>query len=123
MKKKLLTALMAAVMTAVCAFGFTACGGDNGNTGNGGNIGGGDNNTGDNDRNTDIGNYKDFKKFNKEFAIEGLDDGAVPQGITAYYSNYKAIDETGKEVTRSQQYFLISAYMYDGSPSRIYVTG
>ena len=67
--------------------------------------------------------YKDFKKFNKEFAIQGLDEGAIPQGITAYYANYSVVDENGKSITKTQQYFLVSAYMNDGSPSRIYVTG
>ena len=67
--------------------------------------------------------YKDFKKFNKEFAIEGLDEGAIPQGITSYYAAYSTIDENGSTVSRAQQYFLVSAYMNDGSPSRIYVTG
>ena len=67
--------------------------------------------------------YKDFKKFSKEFAIEGLDDGAVPQGMTAYPSNYVYdVDETGKEKVKPQQYFLVSSYMSDGSASRIYVT-
>lgn len=67
--------------------------------------------------------YKDFKKFSKEFAIEGLDDGAVPQGMTAYPSNYVYdVDETGKEKVKLQQYFLVSSYMSDGSASRIYVT-
>ena len=70
--------------------------------------------------------YKDFKKFNKEFAIEGLNDGAIPQGITAYYANYSDyddLDSNGKPKNKQQQYFLVSAYMNDGSPSRIYVTG
>ena len=70
--------------------------------------------------------YKDFKKFNKEFAIEGLKDGAIPQGITSYtakYSDYDDLDSSGKPKSKSQQYFLVSAYMNDGSPSRIYVTG
>ena len=68
--------------------------------------------------------YRDFKKFEQEFAIEGLDDGAIPQGITAFSANYNAgNDDNGKPITKSQQYFLVSAYMNDGSPSRIYVTG
>ena len=68
--------------------------------------------------------YPGFKKFTKEFAIEGLDDGAIPQGLTAYYGQYKAgTDENGKDINKYQQYFLTSAYMKDGSPSRIYVTG
>ena len=68
--------------------------------------------------------YKDFNKFRKEFAIEGLEDGAVPQGITTFYANYTdGEDANGKPVTKSQQYFLVSAYMNDNSPSRVYVTG
>ena len=68
--------------------------------------------------------YKDFKSFDKEFAIEGLDDGAIPQGITAYHAEYTdGYDANGKPQTKRQQYFLVSAYMKDGSPSRIYVTG
>ena len=68
--------------------------------------------------------YPDFKKFRQEFAIEGLDDGAIPQGITSYYGTYQdSVDENGKPVNKNQQYFLTSAYMKDGSPSRIYVTG
>ncbi len=66
--------------------------------------------------------YPDFKKFRKEFAIEGLDDGAIPQGLGAYYSQYEITDEDGKTKYAYQQYFLMSAYMKDGSPSRIYVT-
>ena len=68
--------------------------------------------------------YPDFEKFRQEFAIEGLDEGAVPQGIATYYGNYTdGEDENGKPITKQQQYFLTSAYMNDGSPSRIYVTG
>ena len=68
--------------------------------------------------------YDDFKKFRKEFEIEGLEDGAVPQGITAYPANYTdGVDDNGKPITKQQQYFLTSAYMKDGSPSRIYVLG
>lgn len=68
--------------------------------------------------------YKDFEKFNKEFAIAGLDEGAIPQGLGSYDSDYIAgEDENGKPVKKTQQYFLQSAYMKDGSPSRIYVTG
>ena len=64
-------------------------------------------------------NYKDTDMLKREFAIENLDDGAVPQGITAYYSDYT----DGENIAVKQQYFLISAYMDDGSASRIYVTG
>ena len=69
--------------------------------------------------------YRDFKDFREEFAIEGLDDGAIPQGITCYHASYTAgIDpDTQKPITKDQQYFLVSAYMHDGSASRIYVTG
>lgn len=67
--------------------------------------------------------YPDFEKFEQGFAIEGLDDGAVPQGITAFYATYDTTDENGAPKKDTQQYFLISAYMNDGSPSRIYVTG
>ena len=68
--------------------------------------------------------YPDFKKFRKEFAIEGLDDGAIPQGLTSYYGTYQdGVDDNGKPLNKYQQYFLTSAYMKDGSPSRIYVTG
>ena len=66
--------------------------------------------------------YPDFEKFRKEFAIEGLDDGAVPQGLGAYYAQYEVTDADGKTSNAYQQYFLMSAYMKDGSPSRIYVT-
>ena len=68
--------------------------------------------------------YPDFKKFRKEFAIEGLDDGAIPQGLTSYYGTYQdGVDGNGKPINKYQHYFLTSAYMKDGSPSRIYVTG
>lgn len=68
--------------------------------------------------------YKDFDSFNKEFAIQGLDEGAIPQGITSYQSSYTdGVDSSGKPINKTQQYFLVSAYMNDGSPSRIYVTG
>lgn len=67
-------------------------------------------------------NYKDFKEFEQEFAIEGLKDGAVPQGMTTYYTDYTSVDESGNSTKKRQQYFLVSAYMNDGSPSRIYVT-
>ena len=69
-------------------------------------------------------NYPDFDKFREEFAIEGLEDGAVPQGLATYYGNYiDGVDANDKPITKQQQYFLTSAYMKDGSPSRIYVTG
>lgn len=49
--------------------------------------------------------YNDFyKKSQKEFAIAGLNDGFIPQGL-CYTSNT----------------FLTSGYMKDGSASRIYV--
>ena len=70
--------------------------------------------------------YKDFKEFEKEIAIEGLSDGAIPQGIAVYHANYTDnddLDAKGNPKTKEQQYFLVSAYMNDGSPSRIYVTG
>jgi hypothetical protein len=63
--------------------------------------------------------YKDFETFKQSVAIPGLDDGAVPQGLGNYTTSYEKEDGT-KE---NQQYFFISAYMVDGSPSRIYVTG
>ncbi len=53
--------------------------------------------------------------FRKEFSIEGLDDDAVPQGMGNCY--VKLGDKA------AEQYFFISAYMADGSASRIYVTG
>ena len=37
--------------------------------------------------------------------------------------SYNLKDENGNTVSKEQQYFFISAYMTDGSPSRIYVTG
>ena len=68
--------------------------------------------------------YPDFKKFRQEFAIEGLDDGATPQGITAFYGTYQdGVDDNGRPINKYQQYFLTSAYRKDGSPSRIYVSG
>ena len=66
--------------------------------------------------------YPDFEKFRKEFKIEGLDEGAVPQGLGAYYAQYEVTDADGKTSTATQQYYLMSAYMKNGSPSRIYVT-
>lgn len=98
--KKLFITLFTVIVSLICFLGLYACEEENTNT------------------NKDIDSYDDFNKFRKEFAIEGLDDDAVPQGIAAYYSTY-----TDGEETKSQQYFLTSAYMIDGSPSRIYVTG
>lgn len=55
--------------------------------------------------------YPDLRKnFRKEFSIPGLNEGAVPQGMGVYQAD-------------DQSYFLITAYMTDKSPSRIYVTG
>ncbi len=67
--------------------------------------------------------YESFdKNFSKEFAIPGLKDGAVPQGMgNCELSNVK--DKDGNVISAKQQYFFITAYMVDGSPSRIYVTG
>lgn len=71
-------------------------------------------------------NFEGFGDFRSEFAIPGLSDGAVPQGITTYRTTYtvKTTDENGeeKEEQKSQDYFFISAYM-DNRPSRIYVLG
>ncbi len=67
--------------------------------------------------------YRDFKGFRREFEIPGLEDGAVPQGMGAYTSVYEIPGDDGKPKTATQQYFFISAYMADGSPSRIYVVG
>lgn len=52
------------------------------------------------------GSTGELKKAKKEFDIPGLDSGFVPQGIT-YLSCYKK--------------FLLSGYMQDHSPSRVYV--
>lgn len=62
--------------------------------------------------------YPDFEAFRKEFEIPGLHEGAVPQGMGNCLQEYET--EDGKKQT--QQYFFISAYMTDKSPSRIYVT-
>ncbi len=68
--------------------------------------------------------YNDFRRFKQEFAIEGLDDGAVPQGLGSFYAKYQYdTDDKGNPLTKEQHYFLTSAYMTDGSPSRIYVNG
>ena len=70
------------------------------------------------------GDYKDFESFREEFEIPGLGDGAVPQGMgtcpAEYYVYNEEVDKTEAKI---QQYYFISAYMSDGSPSRIYVTG
>lgn len=70
--------------------------------------------------------YNDFDDFRSEVAIPGLKDGACPQGITVYKTNYKTTetDEKGeeKEVTKTQNYFFITAYFKDKA-SRIYVVG
>lgn len=51
--------------------------------------------------------YPDFeRRFSKEVAIPGLDDGFMPQGI----ENYDGVT-------------YVSGYMADGSPSRIYAVG
>ncbi|MDE6868225.1 MAG: hypothetical protein K2J83_03675 [Clostridia bacterium] len=68
--------------------------------------------------------YESFaKSFSKEFAIPGLDEGAVPQGMGNCEFAYDLKDEDGVIISKKQQYFFISAYMVDKSPSRIYVTG
>lgn len=61
------------------------------------------------DRYADLDN-----NFRKEFSIAGLNDGAVPQGMGTCSVK---VDNT------AEQYFFTSAYMSDGSASRIYVTG
>lgn len=71
--------------------------------------------------------YPDFKSFEQSVEIPGLADGAVPQGMGSCKANYYITtkDENGndKTTTKVQSYFFVSAYMADGSPSRIYVTG
>ncbi len=63
--------------------------------------------------------YKDFDDFRKEIQIEGLADGACPQGIT----NVKAEIKDGTQTKYAlQNFFFISAY-FKNKPSRIYVTG
>ena len=53
--------------------------------------------------------YPDFEdNFRQEFAIPGLDDGFIPQGMGSYEDD-------------GDTYFFISGYMNDGSYSRIYV--
>ncbi|MCD8286371.1 MAG: hypothetical protein LUD50_04010 [Clostridia bacterium] len=53
--------------------------------------------------------YKDLDYFNTEFAIPGLADGVVPQGLGSYTA------EDGSAT------FFMCCYMVDGSASRIYV--
>ncbi len=53
--------------------------------------------------------YKDLDSFKTEFAIPGLEDGVVPQGLGSY------TDEDGHAT------FFMCCYMVDGSASRIYV--
>lgn len=66
--------------------------------------------------------YPDFDDFREEVAIPGLDDDAVPQGVTTYEADYTAADANGQAVTRKQTYYFISAHLKSGA-SRIYVTG
>lgn len=63
--------------------------------------------------------YSDFSGFTKGIEIPGLKEGAVPQGMGNWTYSYT----DGDGASRTQQYFFISAYMTDGSPSRVYVTG
>lgn len=71
--------------------------------------------------------YTDFEGFREEFEIPGLDDGAVPQGLAACQAKYTVPDNSsdaeGAVKTVLQRYYFISAYMKDGSPSRLYVVG
>lgn len=92
--------------------------------------------------------YPDFdREAKKEFKIPGLDDGAIPQGMSSCEANYTVTeikqqtekdengnpkkDDQGNDIikdvevttTKKQPYFFISANMSDGSPSRIYVVG
>ncbi len=65
--------------------------------------------------------YKDMNDFVKSVPVQGLADGAVPQGL-CNYTTY-VYDENGeKQSDRLQEYYFVSAYMKKG-PSRIYVTG
>jgi len=70
--------------------------------------------------------FDGFNDFRSEIAIPGLKDGACPQGITTYKANYTetVAGENGeeKEVTKTQNYFFITAYLKN-QPSRIYVVG
>ncbi len=67
--------------------------------------------------------YPDFKEFRKEFEIPGLDEGAVPQGMGTTNVKYEVKQEDGTSKSENRQFFFVSAYMTDGSPSRIYVIG
>ncbi|MDE5722267.1 MAG: hypothetical protein K2I30_05990 [Clostridia bacterium] len=68
--------------------------------------------------------YKDFDdNFTKEFKIAGLKDGAVPQGLGNCSYEYEVTGADGEKTKKYQQYFFMTAYMVDGSASRIYVTG
>lgn len=69
--------------------------------------------------------YKSFdSSFREEFEIPGLADGAVPQGMATCPAEYYVFNESVNNIeAKSQKYFFISAYMVDGSPSRIYVVG
>lgn len=71
--------------------------------------------------------YDDFASFDKEVAIPGLKDGAVPQGITTYFNGKYQVQTQGEDGTetkedKKQHYYFISAY-FKGQPSRIYVVG
>lgn len=70
--------------------------------------------------------YDDFEDFRSEVAIPGLKDGACPQGITVYRASYTepVTDDEGNEktVTKTQNYFFITAY-FKNKASRIYVVG
>ncbi len=67
--------------------------------------------------------YEDFEDFQKEFAIPGLKEGALPQGMGNCTGSYEIENSDGTTTKKTQEYFFISAYMKDGSASRIYVTG
>lgn len=68
--------------------------------------------------------YEDFEdNFVKEFGIAGLEDGAVPQGLGTCSSSYVSESTDGETTSKTDQFFFVTAYMVDGSPSRIYVTG
>ena len=52
--------------------------------------------------------YKDFdEKFTQEFEIPGLEDGAVPQGMTTYTVATKVTGDDGKEETVQKRYFFV----------------
>ncbi|MCD7728466.1 MAG: hypothetical protein LUI60_00950 [Clostridia bacterium] len=57
--------------------------------------------------------YEDFEEFNKEFAIPGLNEGFIPQGLGNY------TDEGSSSA--SDTVFFVSGYMNKGGASRIYV--